>query len=411
MENSFIKRKYKVIKKLLKSGIVIMISFTLIILSLFYDTSNYDQKDKLVYAEEIKDSQLYAKAAVLLDAESNRVLYQKNGYEKMPMASTTKIMTCLLALECSKPDDVVEFSQYAASMPKVKLGANTGRKFYMKDLLYSLMLESHNDTAVAIAERIGGSTTGFANMMNERAKKIGTKNTNFVTPNGLDDPMHYTTAYDLAIIASEAIKNEEFKKIINTPSHNFSDLDGKVNFSVNNKDAFLSQMEGAFGIKTGFTGNAGYCFVGALKRDNRTFISVVLGSGWPPSKTYKWQDTRKLMNYGLSNFNYKVVFEGVKEYKTVDVERGQKKSTGTTIDGNLSLLLSDNDVVEFQYDYPKDNKITAPVDRGEIVGWLNIMVNGEVIKSYKISATEPVKKETFSFDFNTIFSRFMLDFF
>lgn len=411
MRKRCIERKYKMVKKLTKLIMIVIISFTLSILSFFSDNSCFSQNAIITQAEEIKDSDLYAKSALLMDADTKRVLYQKNGYEKMPMASTTKIMTCLLALEKSKDDDVVEFSQYAASMPQVKLGANKGRKFYMKDLLYSLMLESHNDTAVAIAEKIGGSTTEFANLMNERAKKIGTKNTNFVTPNGLDDPMHYTTAYDLALIAAEAIKNEKFVQIINTTSHSFTDIDGKCNFCVSNKDAFLTQMQGAFGIKTGFTGNAGYCFVGALKRDNKTFISVVLASGWPPSKTYKWQDTRKLMNYGINNYNYKVVFEGIKNYKDLKVERGQKNSTGTTIDGNLSLLLSNNDVIDFQYDFPKEGKIKAPVKKGQIVGWLNIIVNGDVLKSYKICATKSVKKETYSFDFNTIFSRFLLDFF
>ena len=156
----------------------------------------------------------------------------------------------------------------------------------MRDMLYSLMLESHNDTAVAIAESIAGDTLSFANMMNERAKQIGAKNTNFVTPNGLDAEQHYTTAYDLALIAAEAVKNEEFLKIVNTPSHSFQDIDGKRQYAAGNKDAFLSMMNGAIGIKTGFTGNAGYCFVGALKRDNRTFISVVLASGWPPNKSF-----------------------------------------------------------------------------------------------------------------------------
>lgn len=355
----------------------------------------------------IKNNDLYAKSALLLDADSLRVLYEKNGFEKLPMASTTKIMTCLVALENSNPEDIVEFSSYASSMPQVKLGASTGRKFKMKDLIYSLMLESHNDTAVAIAEKVGGSTTGFANMMNERAKKIGTTNTNFVTPNGLDDPMHYTTAYDLALIAAEAIKNPDFLKIIGTSSHSFSDIDGKTSYCVNNKDAFLSQMNGAFGIKTGFTGNAGYCFVGALRSNNRTFISVVLASGWPPSKTYKWQDTRKLMNYGINNFNYRVLFQNIDSYKKIPVTGGIGDCVDTYIEGNVSTLLSDNDKVEYIYNLQDNSKISAPVKKDDVIGYLQITINGEVYKKLPIKCRETVKEFNIKYAVKVVLHKFL----
>lgn len=358
--------------------------------------------------EKINENDLYAKSAILIDADSKRVLYQKNGYEKRAMASTTKIMTCLLALENSNPDDVVEFSSYAASRPQVKLGAGSGSKFYMKDMLYSLMLESHNDTAVAIAESIAGSTLDFANMMNERAKSIGALNTNFVTPNGLDDPMHYTTAYDLALIAAEAIKNEKFLEIVNQKSHTFTQIDGKGSYGVYNKDAFLEMMDGAIGIKTGFTGNAGYCFVGALKRDNRTFISVVLASGWPPSKTYKWKDTVKLMKYGIENYNYRVVFDGISEYKKLRVKDGQKACVGTYIKGNVSTLLSDWDMVEYVYDLPSDGELKAPVQKNQVVGRLHIMINGEEFTSLNICAKESVKEIDMEYSFMVVLKKFLL---
>lgn len=358
--------------------------------------------------EKINENDLYAKSAILIDADSKRVLYQKNGYERRAMASTTKIMTCLLALENSNPEDVVEFSSYAASRPQVKLGAGSGSKFYMKDMLYSLMLESHNDTAVAIAESIAGSTLDFANMMNERAKRIGAVNTNFVTPNGLDDPMHYTTAYDLALIAAEAIKNEKFLEIVNQKSHTFTEIDGKGSYGVYNKDAFLEMMDGAIGIKTGYTGNAGYCFVGALKRDNRTFISVVLASGWPPSKTYKWKDTVKLMKYGIENYNYRVIFDGISEYKKLKVRDGQKSRVGTYIEGNVSTLLSDGDVVEYVYDLPAGEELKAPVGKNQVVGRLHIMINGEEFTSLAICAKESVKEIDMEYSFMVILKKFLL---
>ena len=178
------------------------------------------------YGSELQENDLFAKSAILIDGDSNRVLYEKNAHERMANASTTKIMTCIVALENGKLADIAEFSEYATKMPKVKLGASKGSKYKIEDLLYSLMLESHNDTAVAIAEHIGGSVEGYAKMMNEKAKSLGLSDTNFVTPNGLDAENHYTTAYDLAIISSYAIKNKEFLKIINTKSYSFSDLDG-----------------------------------------------------------------------------------------------------------------------------------------------------------------------------------------
>ena len=322
------------------------------------------------------------------------------------MASTTKIMTCLVALENASADDVVEFSSYASSMPKVKMGAPAGSRFYMKDLLYSLMLESHNDTAVAIAEKVGGSVEGFAAMMNERAKKMGAMDTNFVTPNGLDDQDHYTTAYDLALIAAQAIQNDEFVKIINTDSHTFHEIDGKSNYSVNNKDAFLGMMDGAMGIKTGFTGNAGYCFVGAVRSGNKTLISVVLASGWPPSKTYKWKDTIKLMNYGLEHFNYRVIFSGIEDYRMLQVKNGVKKEVGTTIYGECSALMSDFDHVEYEYLF--DEKKEAPVYENETVGIMKIIVNGEELARFEIKAKKTVKRIDFKYSVLKILHTFLL---
>ena len=183
-----------------------------------------------VHAEELDsfpDNQLHAQSAVLVDGETGRILYEKNANKKMAMASTTKIMTCLVALENSKPDDIVTISQYAASMPDVQLNAIEGDVFYIEDLLYALMLESHNDVAVAIAEHVGGSEEEFANLMNERAKEIGCTNTHFVTANGLDAEEHYTTASDLAKITVEALKNDAFCNIIQTEYYKYS---GKLEF-------------------------------------------------------------------------------------------------------------------------------------------------------------------------------------
>lgn len=229
-----------------------------------------------VQAEENSDFEetLYARSAVLMDAESGRILYGKNEKEVMPMASTTKIMTCILALENGNPDDLVKVSNYASTMPKVKLCVREGEYYRLGDLLYSLMLESHNDSAVVIAEHISGSVEGFAELMNQKARDIGCYNTYFITPNGLDaskgDKIHSTTAEDLARIMSYCItkspKKDEFIKITQTTNYSFTNkninesgdiANGNRSFSCNNHNAFLSMMEGALSGKTGFTGNAG----------------------------------------------------------------------------------------------------------------------------------------------------------
>ncbi len=248
------------------------------------------------FAQEQPTLSLNALSACLLDAESGRVLYGKNETDQRAMASTTKIMTLIVTLENADLNDVVTISKNAARQPDVQLNVNTGEQYILGDLVYSLMLESHNDVAVAIAEHVGGSVEGFAEMMNDKAAELGMENTYFITPNGLDaedeNGRHSTTAVDLARLAAYAIKNENFIEITNTKSYSFREINGKRSFTVNNKNRFLTMMNGAIGVKTGFTGDAGYCFVGALKQDGRTFISVVLGSGWPPDKTYKWKDTR-----------------------------------------------------------------------------------------------------------------------
>ena len=191
---------------------------------------------------------LYALSAVLMDGENGRVLYGKEAYKGRPNASTTKVMTCILALELAKGDDYVQVSGNAASQPQTRLGMREGQQFYLEDLLYSLMLKSHNDSAVAIAEHIGGSVEGFAEKMNEKAKELGCKDTHFVTPNGLDGEdeggIHHTTARDLALIMAYAIKNATFVHITQTRDYTFTDISGKKHYSVHNTNAFLDMETG-----------------------------------------------------------------------------------------------------------------------------------------------------------------------
>lgn len=243
---------------------------------------------------------LSSDCALLINADTGKVLYAKNENVAHANASTTKIMTCILALENCKLNEKVKFSSYAASMEPTKLYANAGEVFYMKDLLYSLMLPSHNDTAVAIAEHISGSTAKFVKLMNQKAAQIGCTNTHFATPNGLDAGYnHYTTASDLAKIARYAIKRNMFRKLIRTGSHSFSNLNTGRSYYVSTTNALLGNVPGVQGMKTGYTNKAGYCFVGlSLSKKGNTYISIVLGG---PSSSSRWQDSRRLLNYAYNH--------------------------------------------------------------------------------------------------------------
>ena len=378
----------------------------------------------------LKDNDLYALSACLMDADSGRVLYGKNVDEVRAMASTTKIMTLIIALEYGNAEDTVTISPYAASMPDVQLNVRAGEQYRLGDLCYAMMLESYNDIAAAIAEHIGMAyadidindtekrsiddsrkcVSAFAGLMNDKARELGCENTYFITPNGLDaedeNGKHSTTARELALIASYAVKKDDFNAITGTKQYSFGEINGKRNCNVYNKDAFLNQMSGAFGIKTGFTGNAGYCFVGALKSDGRTFISVVLGSGWPSARTYKWKDTRKLMEYGINNFFEQKIFTTVEEYKSVEVTDGIVDSVGTRIEGELSMLISSSDEVKVVYEL--EDSVKAPVYEDDKLGKAIVYVNGERVAIFPITASGDVKQVGFNWFLKELMKAFCL---
>lgn len=388
----------------------------------------FEEEEKTSVQEQVEtlNRELYAISAVLMDGDSGRVLYEKNGGEVRPMASTTKIMTCILALENSDLDEIVEVSAYAQSMPDVQLNMRQGEQYRLKDLLYSLMLESHNDTAVAIAEHVGGSVEEFAAMMNEKAKKIGCEDTHYVTPNGLDGEdeqgIHATTAKDLARVMvyciSESPKKEEFLEVTGTDSYTFSTLDGTRSFTCTNHNAFLNMMEGAISGKTGFTSAAGYCYVGALRRDDRTFVVALLGCGWPNNRSYKWSDTRKLMQYGLDHYEYRSFTQKTEiEIPAIPVSEGQGR-------GFEKSVLTQPILIEDQSGYGKDgllmrkdekvervlemmNSLRAPIEAGMTVGSVRYMVDGVTWKQDLIVTAEKVEKIDFSWCLSQILDFFL----
>ena len=344
----------------------------------------------------------YAKSAVLIDGDSGRILYEKSAHNKVSVASTTKIMTCIIVIENGNLGDMVTPSDYAIAMPKVKMHLDSKDKYKLEDLLYAMMLESYNDVAVAVAEHIAGSVEKFAELMNIKAKDIGMKDTNFVTPNGLDAKNQYSTAYDMALLGMYATNNELFVKITNTRNYSFVSENGR-RVSVSNKDAFLDKMSDAIGIKTGFTGNAGYCFVGALKNENKKLISCVLACGWPPNKGYKWNDTLSLMKYG-ENYNYKEIVDIQNDCDKYDVRNGVENILNTYTNEKFGLLLKNDDKVDKKIVISKKN---APIFKNEVVGYENIYVNNIKIKAIEIKAKQNIKK----YEFKYCLKKFFLIFF
>jgi len=369
----------------------------------------------LAQGEEDLPVKLNAQSAVLMDGETGRVLYGKEEDLIRPMASTTKIMTCILALELGNLEDEVVVSSYAAGQPKVHLGALPGQRFRLGDLLYSLMLESHNDSAVMVAEHVAGDVQSFAALMNQKAKEIGCEDTWFITPNGLDAQeaaeggeirFHSTTARDLAAIMRYCVwkspKREEFLSITRTQNYYFTDLDGKGSYSCVNHNALLTMMDGVLSGKTGFTGGAGYSYVAALEQDGRTYVIALLGCGWPPHKTYKWSDARALFQYGLENYSRQLlpeaprlapvlVINGVPagspfEDAAVHVAAAPRKGKEPP-----KVLVKEGEDMAVSVKLPQS--LTAPVQKGQQVGEILYSLEGMEIYSepvYAMEAVEPV---------------------
>lgn len=354
-----------------------------------------------VNAAEIPEG-LYSTGAVLMDADSGRVLFAKNGKEPYAMASTTKIMTCILALELGEPEQIVTFSDYAASMPDVQMNARAGEQYYLKDLLYSTMLESHNDSAAAVAEAIAGDVESFARLMDKKAESIGCETTNFVTPNGLDDideeGEHHTTAEELAMIlrycTTISSKAKDFIKITGTKAYEFQEINGKRYVSCNNHNALLNSYEGVFTGKTGFTGKAGYCYAGAAEKDGKKLIISLLGAGWYPHKSYKWKDAAKLLDYGFENYEYETIGKEQWVLQEIPVVDGMESRVSVETDaGTFSYLLGKNEVAQCRLEQAE--QLQAPIEKGTVVGTITYELNGKIIEKFQIYTGESVEESTF----------------
>lgn len=338
-----------------------------------------------------------AKGAALIEQDSGRVLYEQNAHEPLAMASTTKIMTCILALENGKLDDIVVTSKRATQAPPVKLKLKVGEQQRLGDLLYALMLQSDNDVAVAIAEHIGGSVENFCAMMTEKAKEIGAQDTVFRTPNGLDLENHHSTAYDMALIGAYALKNPEFERIVTTQLISIPTVptEKSERHDLQCKNRFIYSYEGSNGIKTGFTNKAGHCFVGGAKRNNMQLIASALGSGWGKNgKTQKYTDVINMMNYGFKNYEKVKIIEPQDDALTIPIEKALVDKITVSCKESVTLPLNEKEKETLYVKKVVPTEVKAPIKQGEEIGTLEVICEGVTLAKVPLTAKDTVKKAT-----------------
>lgn len=356
-------------------------------------------------AETIKEPDVNSRACVVIDRKTNSVLFGKNENTKKKMASTTKIMTATIIIEKCNLSDTIEISKKAAGTGGSRLGLKTGDKITVLDLLYGLMLRSGNDAAVALAEYAGGDINGFAELMNAKALELGLANTHFETPHGLDSNEHYTTAYELAILSNYALNNPTFAKIVGTKNYTITINSSPKDLS--NTNELLGNMQGVYGIKTGFTNGANRCLVTACKRNNIDIICVVLGAD---TKKFRTIDSIKLINYVFNNF---VVYD-LESFVNKNFEDWKKDNLNTfIINKGLSqdvLLNIENlyiskvpirkDLINsFEMKVECQKYFKAPVKGNSSIGNIVISTSGKEIAKCNISIMNNIDKKNSSYYF------------
>lgn len=340
------------------------------------------------------EMEISAKSAILIDQNTGKVLYKKNENEKLAMASMTKIMSLLLIMEkidegVIKYDDIVEISQEASSMGGSQIFLNPGDKYKVKDLLKGVAMASANDAVVALAEKTYGSKESFVEAMNKRAEELNLKNTHFVNVHGLDDENHYSSSYDMAIMAKELLKYEKILDYTKVYEEYLQKPDGSQIWLVNT-NKLVRFYDGVDGLKTGYTAKAGYCLTATAKKNNLRLISVVMGE---ESIEKRSQDTVKLLNYGFNTYKVNLIKDKKEVLGKVKVEKGKKEYVDVVLVNDAIELLNVNDKVS-KYNFKIDiEKIVAPVKKGNVIGKVQILNEGnKIINEVDITVKEDVKK-------------------
>lgn len=339
------------------------------------------------HQDEKKLQSINAGAALVMDTLSGRVLFQKNGYTRRPMASTTKIMTAIVALERGNLQDTVIISKKAADTWGSDINLKAGEKLKLSELLYGLMLKSGNDAAVAIAEHIGGSVESFCQMMNEKANDLGCTNTSFKSPHGLDMAGHYTTAYELALITRYALQNSTFSKIVATSDQLIT---GR---SLHNTNEMLGAYPGADGVKTGYTGQAGRCLVTSASRSGLRLISVVLGS---PTRNARAQSSKNILDYAFDSYRLFTLLKSGKVMGQVQIIKGMATTVEVVAEGSVTMPLSQDEMETMSSRLVYPNELTAPVSAGQSIGHVEFLVEDKVIARAGLKIARDVRKKNYS---------------
>ena len=333
-------------------------------------------------AKGLDASEISAVSAVLYYPEGETVLFDKNSERQMSMASTTKIMTSLLALEENTPYRQIVITDAMVNVEGTSSGLRAGDRITLINLVKCMMLESGNDAANAVAVALGGSFEDFAVMMNERAEKIGMNNTSFVTPSGLDDENHYTTAYDMALLASEAMKDSQFQAIASKNSDKVTFEGSDKALTLYNHNKLLGLYDGCIGIKTGFTKKSGRCLVSAAMRDGVTLIAVTLNAG------DDWNDHIKMFDYGFSLISSVRADTDFSSYE-IRVAGGEKSSV-MPVSGECMLQFAQDNKGEVTRNVYLTRILFAPVEKGTVVGFAEYIQDGKVIKKIPLTAAESI---------------------
>ena len=332
------------------------------------------------------DGETSAKSMVVIEAGSGRVLLDKNMDEQRAMASTTKIMTALLTVENVKNlDEVVEINDKAVGIEGTSMYLRKGEKLSVRELLFGLMLPSGNDAAMALAYHVGGSEENFVRMMNEKAESLMLKNTHFANPHGLDADGHYTSAYDLAIITAEGLKNQAFRDIVSTKNVKVKGSKAGEPRFLSNKNKLLRTFEGCNGVKTGFTDNAGRCFVGSAERDGMTLVCVVLNCG------PMFEDCAKLLEQCFNKYKMREILKEFEVGERVAVSSGEKQFVETLTKKAFSYPLSDEEYLNLKIVKNLPKSLEAPIKKDEEIGNVEIYLDNNLLFSEKIYTISEVK--------------------
>ncbi|AFK86911.1 MULTISPECIES: D-alanyl-D-alanine carboxypeptidase family protein [Thermoanaerobacterium] len=344
---------------------------------------------------------LKSKSAILMDANTGKVLYEKNSHEELPPASVTKVMTMLLVMEALdsgkiKTTDKVVTSEHAYDMGGTQIYLEVGEEMTVDDLLKSVAMNSANDASVALAEYISGSEEKFVEEMNKRAKELGAKNTNFKNASGLPEEGHYTSVYDMALISRELVKHKNIFKYLTDKID--SVRNGK--FSLANTNKLLWNYQGADGIKTGSTSEALYCLSATAKRGDTRFIAVVFGA---PDSATRFKEASKLLDYGFANFETKKVVEAGKVYGNIKVLKGQQDYVNAISKNDEYVLLKKGESKNIKQIVSLNKYVDAPVKAGSEIGTVKIYDGNNLIKTVSLIADKSVKRTNLINTFEKIY--------